>query len=275
MCSQDPLLSFITDIVLRKRGSTHTQSLERVEMLSNRQVALSTSNSDTLERAIAAVDQMRDSVQGIGAASQASDQRSSQALRMLGDKMEDIASLSTNQSNTLEAILELLKRQFSAKSQEASGGTVPAEAVETSEDVYMDANAHANSSGYDDLEESLSRLRHLAQEKQKTVFSAEAEAIIQDLERIFFPPLNAERDERSNKDNKGKRRRDFTESDSNGDELEYQHEIKRIKGLLTASHCVAVNDKGFSLMLLEPELLPLLIVHYLSVSIVDRCARTI
>ncbi|KAK0509564.1 hypothetical protein JMJ35_007958 [Cladonia borealis] len=237
-------LSLQIGIIEGKRGSEHTHSLERVEELSNKQVALSTSNSDTLERAIAAVGQMRDSVQGIGAASQASDQRSSQALRMLGDKMEDIASLSTEQSNTLEAIFELLKQQFSAKSQEASGETVAAEAVETSEDVDMDTNARANSSGYDDLQESLSRLRHLAQEKQNTVFSAEAEAIIQDFERIFFPPLNAERDERSNKDDKGKRRRDSTESDSNGDELEYQHEIKRIKGLLTASHCVAVNDKA-------------------------------
>ena len=243
------MLSFIADIVLSKRGSTHTHSLERVEELSNKQVALSTSNSDTLKRAIAAVGQMRDSVQGIGAASQPSDQRSSQALRMLGDKMEDIASLSTEQANTLEAIFQLLKQQFSAKSPEASGENVPAESVETSEDVDIDANAHAKSSDYDDLQESLSRLRHLAHEKQKTVFSAEAEAIIQDLERIFFPPLNAERDERSNKNDKGKRRRDSTESDSNGDELEYQHEIKRIKGLLTTSHCVAVNDKGFSHML--------------------------
>lgn len=199
MCSQDSLLSFITDIVLRKRGSTHTQSLERVEVLSNKQVALSASNSDTLERAIAAVGQMRDSVQGIGAASQASDQRSSQALRMLGDKMEDIASLSTEQSNTLEAIFELLKQQFSKKDQETSGETVPAEAAETSENVDMDANAHASSSGYDDIQESLSRLRHLAQEKQKTVFSAEADAIIQDLEHIFFPTLNVEKDERSDK----------------------------------------------------------------------------
>ena len=254
------MLSFITDIVLSKRVSTHTHSLERVEELSNKQLALSTSNSDTLERAIAAVGQMRDSVQGIGAASQTSDQRSSQLLRMLGDKMEDIASLSTEQSNTLEAIFELLKQHFSARSSEARGKTVPAEAAETSEDVDMDANAHTSSSGYDDLKESLSRLRDLAQEKQKTVFSAEAEAIIQDLEQIFFPTLNAEREKRPDKDNKGKRRRNSTESNSNSDELEYQHEIKRIKGLLTASHCVAVNDKGSSHTLPDPETLPLLIL---------------
>ena len=254
------MLSFITDIVLSKRGSEHTHSLERVEELSNKQVALSTSNSDTLERTIAAVGQIRDSVQGIRAVSQASEQRLSQALRMLGDKMEDIASLSTEQLNTFEAIFELLKQQFSAKSQEASGETAPAEAVETSEDVDMDANAHANSSSYDDLQESLSRIRHLAQEKQKTVFSAEADAIIQDLEQIFFPTLNAQRNEGLDQNNKGKRRRDSTESESNGDELEYQHDIKRIKGLLTASQCVAVNDKGFSHMRHDPGRLPSLIL---------------
>ena len=178
---------------------------------------------------------------------------------MLGNKMEDIASLSTEQSNTLEAIFELLKQQFSAKREEASGETVPAEAVETSEDVDMDANAHASSSGYD-LQDSPSRLRHLAQEKQKTVFSAEADAIIHDIEQIFFTPLNAKRDERSDKNNKGKRRRDSADSLRNSDELGYQREIKRVKGLLNASHCVAVNHKGFSHMLHDPELLPLLIL---------------
>ncbi len=262
ICSRVSLLSFIPDIVLRKRGSTHTHSLERVEVLSNKQVALSTSNSDTLERTIVALGQMRDNVQGIRAASQASDQSSSQALRMLGDKMEGIASLSTEQSNTLEAIFELLKQQFSAKTQETSGDTVPAEAAEASDDVDMDANAHASSSDYDNLQDSLSRLRHLAQEKQKTLFSAEADAIIHDIEQIFFPPLNAERDERANKDNKGKRRRDSAESNPDSDELEYQHEIKRIKGLLTASHCVAVNEKGFSHMLHDTEFLPLLILTF-------------
>ena len=229
-------------------------------MLSNKQIALSTSNSDTLERTVVALGQMRDNMQGIRAASQASDQSSSQALRMLGDKMEDIASLSTEQSNTLEAIFELLKQQFSEKTQEPKGETVLAEAAGTSEDVDMEANAHASSSDYDDLQDSLSRLRHLAQEKQKTVFSTEADAIIHDIEQIFFSPLKAERDERSNKKNKGKRRRDSTECNPESDELEYQHEIKRIKGLLTTSHCVAVNDKGLSHMLHDPELLPLLIL---------------
>ena len=229
-------------------------------MLSNKQVALTNSNSDTLEQTIGAVGQILDSVHGIKEASQASDQRSSQALRRLGDRMEDIASLSTEQSNTLEAIFELLKQQFSANNQGTSGATVPAEAAEPSDDTDMDPNAHANSSGYDDLQASLSRLCHLAQEKQKTVFSAEADAIIHDLEQIFFTPLNAKRDERSSKDNKGKRRRDSTESNSESDELEYEHEIKRIKGLLTTSHCVAVNDKGLSHMLHDAELHPLLIL---------------
>lgn len=260
MCPQDSLLSFIADIVFRKRGSSHSHSLERVEVLSNKQVALSTSNSDTLERTIGAVGQILDSMHGIREEFQASDQRSSQALSRLGDRMEDIASLSTEQSNTLEAIFELLKQQFSANKQGTSGATVPTEAAKPSDDADIDANTHANSSGYDDLQASLSRLRHLAQEKQKTVFSAEADAIIHDIEQIFFTPLNAERDERSSKDNKGKRRRDSTESDSESDELEYQHVIKRIKGLLTTSHCVAVNDKGHSHMLHDPELLPLLIL---------------
>ena len=260
MCPQDSLLSFIADIVLRKRGSTHTHNLERVEVLSNQQVVLTNSNSDKLEQTIGAVGQIRDKLDGIREAFEASDQRSSQALTGLGDRMKNITSLSPEQSNTLEAIFELFKQQFSANNRGRSGATVPTEAAEPSNDTDMDANAHTNSNGFDDLQASLSRLRRLAQEKQKTVFSAEADAIIHDIEHIFFTPLNAERHERLREDKKGKRRRDSTDSDSGSEELEYQHEIKRIKGLLTTSHCVAVNDKGLSHMLHDPELLPLLIL---------------
>ena len=257
MCPQDSLLSFIADIVLRKRGSTHTHNLERVEVLSNQQVVLTNSNSDKLEQTMGAVGQIRDKLDGIREAFEASDQRSSQALTGLSDRMKNITSLSPEQSNTLEAIFELLKQQFSANNQGTSGATVSAEATEPSNDTAMAANAHTHPSGYDGLQASLSRLRQLAQQKQKTVFSAEADAIIHDIEQIFFTPLNEERDERSSRDNKGKRRRDSIESNSKGDELEYQHEIKRIKGLLTTSHCVAVNDKGLSHMLHDPQLLPL------------------
>lgn len=231
-------------------------------MLSNKQVVLTNSNSEKLEQTIGAVGQIRDKLDGIREAFEASDQRSSQALTRLGDKMEDIPSLSPEQSNTLEAIFELLKQQFSANNQGTSGATVSAEAAEPSDDTDMDANAHKNPSGYDDLQASLSRLRRLAQEKQKTVFSAEADAIIHDIEQIFFTQLNAERDERSSEDKKGKRRRDSTESNSESDELEYQHEIKRIKGLLTTSYCVAVNDKGLSHMPHDPEFFPLLILRF-------------
>ena len=260
MCPQDSLLSFIADIVLRKRGSTHTHNLERVEVLSNQQVVLTNSNSDKLEQTIGAVGQIRDKLDGIREAFEASDQRSSQALTRLADKMEDIPSLSPEQSTTLEAIFELFKQQFSVNNQGISGHTVPTEAAEPCDDADMDANAHANSSVYDDLQASLSRLRHLAQEKQKTVFSTEADAIIHDIEQIFFPTLDGERHERSREDKKGKRRRDSTDSNSESEELEYQHEIKRIKGLLTTSHCVAVNDKGLSHMLHDPKLFPLLIL---------------
>ena len=260
MCSQDTLLSFIADIVLRKRGSAHTHNLERVEVLSNQQVVLTDSNSDKLDQTIGAVGQIRDKLGGIKEAFEASDQRSSQALACLGDRLKNITSLSPEQSNILEAVLELFKQQVSANNQGKSGATVPTEVAEPCDDTDMDAKAHANLSGYDDLQASLSRLRHLAQEKQKTVFSAEADAIIHDVEHIFFTTLNAERDARSSKDSKGKRRRDSIESNSESDELEYQHEIKRIKGLLTTSHCVAVNDKGRSRMLHDPELLPLLIL---------------
>lgn len=252
-------MSIIADFVFRKRGSTLTDSVERVEVLSNKQVALTTSNSDKLEQTNGVVCQIRDSVQGIREVSQASDLRSSQALRTFGDQMKDIASLSAEQSITLDAIFELLKQQFSARNQGTSGATVPAEAAEPSDETDTEANAHANSSDYDDLQASLSRLRHLAQEKQTTVFSAEADAIIHDIEQIFFTPLNAGRDERSSKVNKGKRRRDSIESNSESDELEYQHEIKRIKGLLTASHCVAVNEKGSSHVLHDPKFFTLLI----------------
>ena len=239
------LPSFTIDIILSERGLAQTESLERVEFLSNKQIALSTSHSHRSERTLEAVDQVHDSVHGIGAALHALDQSSSHALKMLGDRMQDVASLSTEQSNTLEAILELLKQQLPTKPQDSSAKTAPPEATVASDDVEMDEDAHQHLD--DDVQNALNRLSHLAQEKQKPLFSADAEAIIGDIGQIFFSSQSADHTEDQEIPVKGKKRRwrrDSFERESDEDDLQYTRAINQIKGLLMASDCVAVNDKG-------------------------------
>ena len=238
------------DIVLRKRISSHTASLERVEVLSNKQVIQNTTNSDTLERTREGVNQICDSVKDFGRMSQASSKSTCQALEEMSQKIHDLSGLSIEQSTTLDAILELLKQQSAIRSQQSAAEAVPHEAIDVSDNVETKNQAH-EASDDDDLQDALYRLCHLAKEQGKTLFSAEAESIIRDVEQMLAFLLKAEEGDKSVK-TRSKRRRASYENDSYDDQdLQYRHEVKRIKGLLTASHCVGVNERGVYKMLYD------------------------
>ena len=218
-------------------------------MLSNRQVALNATNSDKLERTRAAMDQVCDSIQDLGAMSQVSNHSTCQALKEIGDKAGDLFGSSTEQSKTLNAIFELLKQQTPVKSQQTSAEAVSHEATEIDDDVEMEGRSH-ESLDDDGLQDAINRLRYLAKEEKKTIISDEAIAMIRDVNKIFALPLKAEGDGKSVKHRGNKRGRESNANYPKHDrDLEYRHEVNRIKGLLTTSHCVAINEKGIINML--------------------------
>ena len=163
-----------------------------------------------------------------------------QSLGTLGDRLENVESMSVEQSTTLSNILELLKQQFPTNPQSKTTEPACSVPVEMLDNEALDQ--------HDGLQTALRRLSDLAEEKEKILFSTDAEEIIHDIEQMFFTPTDIDKITKTLADKKGKRRRHSSESDCDDDNPKYQRDLKQLKGLLTASHCVVVNDKGISRM---------------------------
>lgn len=227
-------------------------SLERVEALSNTQLVLSTKNASTLETTGAVVNQVCDSIQALGTIANASHQSTSVSMEQLSNKVEHLAGLSIGQSETLNAtcnaILELLKQQLPSNPQHSATKAFQHEAISPgvmyiSEEAETAEKTHINSGENHGLQYALDRLCHFANHKEKTAFSEEAETIIRNLQHIFKLLLKAEEEDCA-EERKGKRYRESYERDSTDDSRLYQSEVKRIKRLLGASHCVSINETG-------------------------------
>ena len=236
----------------RKRGSSHTLSLERIEAGSSAQAVLSEKSLGIQERTNAAVNRVHGSVQALGMAAITSQQQSMLAFEQLGDKIHHMSGSSTGQSESLNAtcnaILELLKQQFPAKSRELVAEDLRHEAFplytsEDPEESQVDAKAQDASGDDNRLRHALDRLCHLAKEAGKTVHCEEAETILCDIQQIFELLLEAEEKE-FEKEKKGKQSRKIYNSDVTEDQLLYQREVKRIKGFISASQSIAINEKG-------------------------------
>lgn len=243
---------FYTDPPLRKRGSSHTLSLERIEALSSTQAIQSEKSSSIQERTNAAVNKVHDSVQALGMAAMTSQQQSVLAFEQLSDKIQHMSGSSTGQSETLNAtcnaILELLKQHFPAKPRNTVAEYLRHEAFphhtsEDPEEMQVDVKAQDTSTDDNCLRHALDRLCHLAKEAGRTVHYEEAEKILGDIQQIFELLLEAEEKEFV-KDRKGKRSRETNNSDDVEDQLLYQREVKRIKGFINASQSIAINEKG-------------------------------
>ncbi len=221
-------------------------SLERIEALSNRLIALDTSNSSNLGTVVTAVN---DNVKNVEATLEISNRGTCQLLDQLGDKMQDLTGLSTQQSHTLntifDAILDLQKHHFSEKSRPSVGDTSWTASTASHQDIHgIRETRQTFDKDEDSIRECLDRLCQLAEETQKTVYSEDAETIIDDLQRLFDFLSKAEH--QSTKDRKGKRRRESSEDITDDTVLQHQREVKRMKSLLTTSQCIALNGKGTS-----------------------------
>ena len=181
-----------------------------------------------------------------------SQQQSMLAFEQLSDKVQHMSGSSTGQSETLNAtcnaILELLKQHFPAKSgnpvaEDFRHEAFPHHTNEDPEEMQVDAKAQDTSGDDNCLQHALDRLCHLAKEAGKTVHCEEAETILRDIQQIFELLLEAEEKEFV-KDRTGKRSRENDKSDDMEDQLLYQREVKRIKGFISASQSIAINEKS-------------------------------
>ena len=246
------MTKFRIDRPFSGRGFSHTMSLEQIEALSRTHLVLSTKNASTLARTNTVTNQVSDSIQALGTIANASHQCTLLSLEQLSDKMQYLSGLSTGQSETLNAtcnaILELLKQQLPAKPLHSAAKAFQHEtmlpgAMNNSQKVEMEGKAHITSDDDHGLQNALDRLCHFAKQKEKTAFSEEAETVIRNLQHILKLQLLAEEEER------GEGRKDKTygetyERDITHNNLLYQDEVKQIKRMLGASHCVSINEKS-------------------------------
>ena len=181
-----------------------------------------------------------------------SQQQSMLAFEQLSDKIQHMSGSSTGQSETLNAtcntILELLKQHLPAKPRNSVAEDLRHEAFphhisEDPKEMQVDAKAQDVSGDDNSLLCALGRLRHLVKEAGKTVYCEQAETILGDIQQIFELSLEAE-EKGVEKEKKGKRSREMYNSNVTADKLLYQREVKRIKGFISASQSIAINEKG-------------------------------
>ena len=234
----------------RRAILSQTERLERLEVSSTQHTTLSTATSNTVSGTKAGVDRIHEIVEGLQVTSQASNHSTRKALDEMSERMQGLAGLTTDQSSTLSSILELLKKQVVERSQLKSADSNQHRPTTSSDELGTDTLAQPKSDE-NALEDAIDRLSGFVNEKDKVLFSDEADSLICDMEKLLiFLSENVERCKAVQIRGRGKGVPDVTGSDGNQDSLQYRREVKRMNGLLTSSDCVAINGKG------HPTLLP-------------------
>ena len=174
------------------------------------------------------------------------DKSLSEALRKIGDRFDNLDGMSYAQTKTLGSILELLQRLIPTKIENAKEENNEQQQLETTKNIEIEGE-QAQSPNKDTYIEALDRLSRIVRDKEGTVFSTEAATIIQDVEQILTSLMNARVCTTLEGDRKGKRKRASTEDQLGADaepDLQTMQEVKRVKGLLIASHCLDISSKS-------------------------------
>jgi hypothetical protein len=165
-------------------------------------------------------------------------QETHQAVKDVGLKIDELKNMSTGQFNN---ILQLLQ-QISAGQTAAKPSEPPSRIYSLECDTAMEDRKESSARTVleseriaeleDDLSGSIDRLGHLAKDKPRTVFSTEAQNIIDDLEIILD---NLSRVGRQGEDgmNSGKRKPEDLRS--------VARDLQRMKGMLIASPVIGLN----------------------------------
>lgn len=106
---------------------------------------------------------------------------------------------------------------------------------------------HPREEREEELRTSLKRLCSLATGKKRNVFSREAQDIIEDVEQLLYAvTLTTKSGNREGRETKRKRKKTSNRDrdEPSDEETECKRGIKRLKGFLATSQCIAVNSNG-------------------------------
>ena len=234
------------------RENFQTQ-LENIRTLSSRQVLNTSTTTEIVSRSEAALGKVKEGVDGFRTESAALHASTRQDIEGLSSRMEKLSNLSEEQSETFELILGQLQYLLTTDAEKQPRGSEVHEMPATSAKNWNSRalNEDSMNQAEEELGASLERLCSLAVTKERTVFSKEAQNIIEDVE-LLLNAVSSTREARDCKD-RGKKRRwspDYgSDSDVlNDEEHQYKRGVKRLKGVLATSQCITVNSKGVYLV---------------------------
>lgn len=219
-------------------------------MTSTFQQALNASTTTGIvSRSESSLGRLEEGVEGLCRESVSFHTSTCQDIEGLSARMEKLSYLSEDQSGKLASVLEQLQYLTNAeakkKSQDSEAHGMPTTSADDKKSRASDENQMQEHD--EELKSSLERLCRHAGAKEKTIFSEEAQHIIEDIELL----LNAVSStmETCSYESRGEKRRWCRDYDSDSDAPndkapQYKRGIKRIKGVLATSQCILVNPKG-------------------------------
>ena len=158
------------------------------------------------------------------------------AVQAIADKVQNGLSMSAEQSASLAVLLGSLRLTDVASYQEAKREDMAAS--------FDEDSGHLSSGVVDKkLQKALHRLSKLVNERPQTVFSDEAELIIEDLECLVVDYMQAESDHQNTNSMK-KRKALYGDWDELDEGKECQEHFKRVKRVLNGSNSVSLNEAG-------------------------------
>lgn len=175
-------------------------------------------------------------------------QNGHQAAQCLGERLNDLGSMSKDQNeNLLEKLIQLqaqigeLKTSFDQTSKMHPSTDGFSDNLRQEEENKNHENNHHSK----ELSASINRLCSLATKPRKTVFSHEAQRIISDIEKILILVSKTSKFTETNETRKRKNDQmaDFEFAEGS---IESQQglDLRRMQGLLTSSQHISVNQRS-------------------------------
>ena len=202
------------------------------------------SGRQAAERATELMDHINSGIKAIEESSREASLRLDSTMEKLTDQMKSMASNystgSTQHSATLDNVLGLITKRVTENphaQREEGQCSIQAQLSKCTE---RDDDTQDAPSDDAELQDALTRLCQLAEEEDQMMMSIEAEILIAAIESIFFTPSKAHKSKRDPLHISKKRIRPNLDDE----DVQFGREMKRVKGLLTASQAVAVNRKG-------------------------------
>ena len=240
-------------------NDTH-DSIKRLEELSNQQAKKDMVNAEKLKETLDTVSQVNENMQNFNIDSASSHENTRQEIAQLSTRMTEFSGMSVAQFESLIFKIEKLEHQIMTQ---ANHGPLKSSVIEMSanpdelgtklatRDAPADEVREANqipkaNESESDLKASLQRLCRLADEKEKSTFSTEAQGIIDDVDKML-DAVHHEVPTPNHKLNKHKRKRMVAEANidsSDSEDLKRKHEIKRVRAVLGASQSIIVNGRA-------------------------------